>query len=98
MPNPATKRPVPPAKRRYDGPDPTGRVIIRLGNDGERVVTWEGGPLARLDSELATDIDLIRWLAPDLITIGPYTCRVLGYSWATDDLVVAQEEDKNGRT
>jgi hypothetical protein len=94
----ATKRPLPAAKRRYDGPDPTGRVIIRLGNDGERVVTWEGGPLARLDSELATDIGLIRWLALNLITIGPYTCRVLGYSWATDDLVVAQEEEKNGRT
>jgi hypothetical protein len=73
-------------------------VIIRVGNDGERVVTWEGGPLARLDSELATDIGLIRWLAPDIVTIGPYTCRVLGYSWATDDLVVAQEEEKNGRT
>jgi hypothetical protein len=98
MPSSATKRPLPPAKRRYDGPDPTGRVTIRVGNDGERVVTWEGGPLARLDSGLATDIGLIRWLTPDLAAIGPLTCRVLGYSWATDDLVVAQEEEKNGRT
>jgi hypothetical protein len=95
---PATKRPLPADKRRYDGPDPTGRVTIRFGNDGERVVTWEGGPLARLDSELVTDLGLIRWLAPDLAAIGPLTCRVLGYSWATDDLVVAQEEEKDGKS
>jgi sugar/nucleoside kinase (ribokinase family) len=98
MPTTATKRPVPPAKRRYDGPDPTGRVIIRVGNDGERVVSWEGGPVARLDQELASEPGAVRWLAPDLAVIGPYTCRVLGYSWATDDLVVAREEENHGRT
>jgi sugar/nucleoside kinase (ribokinase family) len=97
MPNPATKRP-PPAKRRYDGPDPTGRVTIRVGDGGERVVSWEGGPLARLDQELASELGVVRWLAPDIAVIGPYTCRVLGYSWATDDLVVAREEENHGRT